>query len=110
MWLLEDAHDDTSTMLTHIHEFKSFITQQTMSSGRGPCSPTHERADIATQIHAAEAYVAEFNNKNACSAALEENANPQVFVPSGGTRHRPAETKSGIEGTFVQKRNKKNHL
>ena len=26
LWLLETAHDDTSTMLTQIHEFKSFLT------------------------------------------------------------------------------------
>ena len=100
LWLLEAAHDDTSTMLTQIHEFKSFLTHQT-SSGRGPCSVTHKRADIATQIHAAKAYATVFNNNGACSAALQENTNPQVFVPSSGARHRPIKTKTGIEGTFV---------
>ena len=63
--------------------------------------------DIATQICAAKAYATEFNNKNAHSAVLEENANPQVFVPSSCTRHRPAKTKTGIEGTFVQKKKQK---
>ena len=48
LWLLEAAHDDTSTMLTQIHKFKSFLTQQTSSSGKGPCSLTHKRANIAT--------------------------------------------------------------
>ena len=93
LWLLEAAHDDTSTMLAQIHEFKSFLTQQTSSSGKGPYSLTHTRANIATQIHAAKAYAAEFSNKNACSAALEENANPQVILPSGGARCSPAKTK-----------------
>ena len=45
--------------------------------------------------------MAEFSNKHACCEALEENANPQVFVPSGGARHRPVKTKTGIEETFV---------
>ena len=110
LWLLEAAHDDTSTMLTQIHEYKSFLTQQTSSSSRGPCSLTHERANIATQIYVAKAYVTEFNNKDACSAALQENANPQVFVPCSGTRHRPVKTKTGIEGHLCKKRNKRNHL
>ena len=104
LWLLEAAYNDTSTMLTQMHEFKSFLTQQTSSSGRGPCSLTHERSDIATQIHAAKVYTTEFNNTNACSAALQENANPQVFVSSSSTRHRPVKIKTGIEGTFVQKK------
>ena len=112
IWLLEAACDDTSTMLTQIPEVKSFLTQQTSSSGRGPCSLTHKRADIATQIIATQicaaiAYATEFNNEDACSAALEENTNPQVFVPSSGTRHRPVKTKKGIEGTFVQKKKQK---
>ena len=101
LWLLEAAHDDTSTMLTQIYEFKSFLTQMTSSSGKGPCSLTHERANTATQIHTAKAYMAEFSNKYACCEALEENANPHVFVPSGAARHGPTKTKTGIEGTFV---------
>ena len=96
-------HDNTSTMLTQIHEFKSFLTQQTSSHGRGPCSLTCKRANIATQIHAAKAYATEFNNNDAHSAALQENTNPQVFVPSSGARHRPIKTKTGIEWTFTQK-------
>ena len=107
LWLLEAACDDTSTMLAKIHEFKSFLTQQTSSSGKGPCSLVHKRANIATQICAAKAYTAEFSNKNACSVALEENANPQVFVPSGGARHMPAKTKAGIERTFVPTKKQK---
>ena len=105
LWLLEAAHDDTSSMLTQINEFKSFLTQQTSSSSRGhSCSLTHKRADIATQICAIKAYATEFNNKNAHSAALEENTNSQAFVPSSGARRRPVKTKTGIEGTFVQKK------
>ena len=99
--LLEAAHNGTSTMLTQIHRFKSFLTQVTSSSSKGPCSLTHERANRATQICAPKAYVAEFSNKHAHCETLEENVNPQVFVPSGGARHRPAKTKTGIEGTFV---------
>ena len=102
LWLLEVAWDNASTMLTQIHEFKSFLTQHTSSNGRGPCSKTHKRADIATQICAAKAYATESNNKDAHSAALEEDTNPQFFVPSSGTRHRPVKTTTGIEGTFVQ--------
>ena len=33
--------------------------------------------------------------------------NPRVFVLSGGVRHRPAKSKTGLEGTFVQKKKKK---
>ena len=96
-------------MLTQIHELKSFLAQQTSSSGREPWSLSCERADIDTQIHAARAYAAEFNN-NACSAALQENTNPQVLIPSSGTRHRPVKTKTSIQGAFVQKRNKRKQL
>ena len=32
---------------------------------------------------------------------------PTVFVPSGGARHRPAKTKTGIKGTFVQRKRQK---
>ena len=110
LWLLKAACDDASTMLTQIHEFKSFLTQQTSSRSRGPFSLTRERADITIQIHAAKVYATKFNNKDANSAALEENAHPQVFEPSSDTRHRPVKTKTGIEGTFVQKRNKRYHL
>ena len=71
----------------------------------------HERANRATQIHAAKAYTSEFSNENAHYAALEENANPQVFVPLGGTRHRPTKTKTDLEGTFVQiKKQKKSSV
>ena len=104
LWLLEAACDDTSTMLTQIHEFKSFLTRQTSSSGKGPCSLTCKRANRATQICTAKAYTTEFSNKNAHSLALEENANPQVSVPLGGARHRPVRTKTGLESTFVQKK------
>ena len=45
--------------------------------------------------------MAEFNSKLAHIKAIEEKSNPQVFVPSGGARHRPVKTKTGIEGTFV---------
>ena len=88
-------------MLKQIHKVKSFLTQITSSSGKGPCSLTCNRANRATQILAAKGYVAEFSNKCAHCEALEENANPQVFVPLGGARHRPAKTETGIEGTFV---------
>ena len=64
-------------------------------------------ADIATQICAAKAYATEFNNKNACFAALQKDASPQVIVPSSGARHRSAKTKTGIEGAFVQKKKQK---
>ena len=107
LWLLEAAHDDTSTMLTQIHELKTFPTQQTSSSGRGPCSLSHKRANIDIQIHAARAYAAEFNNSEACSAALQENTNPQVFIPSSGTRHRPVKTKTSMQGAFVQRKKQK---
>ena len=104
LWLLEAAHDDTPTMLTQIHEVKSFLTQQTTSSGRGPCSLSHERADIETQICAARAYAAEFNNINAHSAALEENTNPQVFIPSSGARHRPSKDQDKHTGCICTKK------
>ena len=50
LWLLEAACDDTSTMLTQIHEFNSFLSQVTSSGGKGPCSLTCDRATRATQI------------------------------------------------------------
>ena len=52
LWLLEAAHDDTSTMITQIHELEAFLSQQTASSGRGPCSQSCGRADIEIQMHA----------------------------------------------------------
>ena len=110
LWFLEAACDDTSTMLTQIHDFKSFLTQVISSSGKGPCSLTHKRANRATQICTAKAYVAEFSNKCGHCEALDENANPQVFVPSGGARHGPAKTKISIKGTFVWKGNRRKQL
>ena len=101
IWLLEAAQDDTSTMLTQINEFNSFLAQVTSSSGKGPCSLTCTRANRATQIWTAKAYVAEFSNKHAHCKAIEKNTKPQVFVPSAGTRHRPVKTKADKEGTFV---------
>ena len=100
-------HDDTSTMLTKIHRVKSFLTQQTASSSRGPCSLSHDRADIKTQLHAARAYATKFNNKEARSVALCENTNPQIFIPSSGARHRPVKTKTSIQGEYVQKKKQK---
>ena len=93
--------DDTSTMLTQIHELKAFLSQQTASSGRGPCSQSCSRAGIEIQMHAARAYAAEFNNNEACSTALHENTNPDIFIPSSGARHRPVKTKTGIQGEYV---------
>ena len=61
-------------------------------------------------MHAARAYTAEFNNNDAHSAALQENTNPQVFVPSSHTRHRPVKTKTGIQGAFVQKKKQKKSI
>ena len=91
--LLEAAWDDTSTMLTQIHKFNSFLAQVTSSSSEEPCFLTHDRANRATRIHAAKAYAAESSNKHTCSEALEKNTNPQVVVPSGGAGHRPVKNK-----------------
>ena len=88
-------------MLTQIHEVKAFLTQQTASSSRGPCSQSCDRADIEIQMHAARAYAAEFNNNEARSAALHENTNPEIFIPSSGARHRPVKTKTSIQGEYV---------
>ena len=101
LWFLEAACNDTSTTLTQIHEFKPFLIQITSSSGKGPCSLNNKRANRVTQICATIAYTAEFSNKHVCFEALEENANTQLFVPSGGARHRLAKTKTGIEGISV---------
>ena len=46
------------------------------------------------------------NNLAQCEA-IEENTNPQVFVPSDGARYRPMQTKTGIEGTFLHKKKPK---
>ena len=83
------------------------MIQQTASSSRGPCSLSHERVNIETQIHVARAYTTKFNNNNTCSAALQENTNPQVFIPSSGARHRPVKTKTSIQSAFVQKKKPK---
>ena len=99
--MLEAAWDETSTMLTQIHEFNSFLTQVTSSSNKGPCFLTNDRSNRAAQICAAKAYMAELCNQCAHSEAIEKNTNLQVFVPSGGARHRPVKDKIGIEGTFV---------
>ena len=101
LWPLETAWNDTFTMLTQFHKFNSFLNQVTSSSGKGPCFLTHDKANRATQIHAARVYMAEFSNKHAYSKAIEDNTNPQAFVPSGGARHRPVRTKAGIEGTYM---------
>ena len=62
LWLQEAACNDTSTMLTQIHEVKSFMAQQTALSSRGPCSLSHGRANIEMQMHVARVYAAKFNN------------------------------------------------
>ena len=97
-------------MLTQIHEVKSFLTQQTASSGRGPCSLSCDSANIEIQICAASAYATKFNLNEAHSVALQENANPQIFIPSSGARHRPVKTKTSIQGEYVKKRNKRKQL
>ena len=91
-------------MLTQIHEVKSFLMQQTASSGRGPCSLSRDRANIEIQICGARVYAAKFNNNKAGSAALQENTSPQIFIPSSGARHRPVKTKTSIQGEYVQKK------
>ena len=97
-------------MLTQIHEVKSFLMQQTASGGRGPCSLSHDRANIEIQICAARVYAAKFNNNKAHIAALHENTNPQIFILSSGARHRPVKTKTSIQSEYVQKRNKRKQL
>ena len=52
-------------------------------------------------MHAARAYAAEFNNNEACSAALHENTNPDIIIPSSGARHRPVKTKTSIQGEYI---------
>ena len=88
-------------MLTQIHKLKAFLSQQTASSGRGPCSQSCGRANIEIQMCAARAYAVELNNNKACSAALHENTNPDIFIPSSGARHRPVKTKTSIQGEYV---------
>ena len=50
LWLLEASWDDTSRMLTQIHEFNSFLNQVTSSSGKQLCSLIHNWTNRATQI------------------------------------------------------------
>ena len=57
-------------------------------------------------MHAARAYAAEFNNESH-SAALRENTNPDIFIPSSGARHRPVKTKTSIHGEYVWKKKQK---
>ena len=54
-----------------------------------------------------KAYVAEFSNKHAWHEVMKENTNPQVFLPASGVRHRLLKRRSGIEGKFVKKKQKK---
>ena len=107
LWLLEAACNDTSTMLTQIHEVRSFLTQQTASISRGLCSLSYGRADIEIQMCVARAYAAKFNNNEAHSTALHENTNPQIFIPSSSARHRPVKAKTSIQGEYVQKQKQK---
>ena len=106
IWLLEAVCNGTSTLLTQSHEVKSFLTQQTASSGRGPCSLSRGRADIEMQMHAARSYAVEFNNDEACSMAVHENTNPEIFILSSGARHRPVKPKTSIQGKYLQKKKK----
>ena len=97
-------------MITQIHELEAFLSQQTASSSRGPCSQSRGRANIDIQMCAARAYVAEFNNKEACSAALQESTNPDIFIPSSGTRRRLVKTKTTIQGEiYSDKETKENN-
>ena len=84
---------------------KSFLMQQTTSSGKGPCSLSYDRTNI--EICVARAYATEFNNNKAHSVALHENTNPQIFIPCSGARHRPVKTKTSIQGKYVQKKKQK---
>ena len=97
-----------STMSKRNGWMKYLIYSQIFLGGSHGGMPV--RANRATQIHRAKACAAEFSNKHACLEAIEENTNPQVCVPSGGTGHRPVKTKTGIEGTFVQKINRRKQL
>ena len=107
--LLEAAGDDTSSMLTQIEEWKSFLAHVATLSWKGPSSMTHDRVDRNTQIHATKASVAEFAKKHARQEVSEENNNKQLFVQDSVTRHRPSERKS-IEGTFANKKVKKGRV
>ena len=62
---------------------------------------------IEILIHVARAYAAIFNKNEACSAALQENTNPQIFIPSSGARHRPVKAKTSLQGEYVQKKKQK---
>ena len=93
-------------MLTQIHELEAFLSQQTASSGRGPCSQSHGRADIEIQMRVARAYAGEFNNNKAHSPALHENTNPDIFIPYHA-RHRPVKTKTSIQGKYVRTKKQK---
>ena len=39
--------------------------------------------------------------------ALQENTNPQIFIPSSGARHRSVKTKTSIQGEYVPKKKQK---
>ena len=94
-------------MLTQIHQVKSFLTQQTASSGRGPCSLSHGRADIEMHMHAARAYAAEFHNDEAHSMALHENTNPEIFIPSSGARPQASKDQDKCTGANMYKKETK---
>ena len=93
------------THLLGLHKLMNFIhswAQTSTSSGRGPCSLTHKKADRNTQLCVVKADAAEYSNMHAQQEATEENTNPQVFVPASGVRHRLFKTKTGIEGKFLK--------
>ena len=106
LWLLESACDDTSTRLTPIHEFKSFPYQADFFKQQRSMLTDLQKGHIATRYMQLKLMLLNSNNKDACSAALEENTNAQVFVPSSGTRHRHVRSRQAW-GTFVQKKRKK---
>ena len=75
-------------MPTEIEELKSFLAQATISSGKGPSYMTCDRMDRNNQVCARKSYVTEFTNKCAWQETIEENNNPQVFVPASGVQGR----------------------
>ena len=77
---------------------KSFIAHAATSSGKGPSSMTHYRADRSTQIPATKTHVAQIVNK----LTWQENNNPHVIMLASGVRHRPLKRRNR-EGTFVNK-------
>ena len=85
-------------MITQIHELEAFLSQQTASSGRGPCSQSRGRADIEIQMHVARAYAVEFNNNEARSAALQESTNPDIFIPSSGCKTQASKDQDKYTG------------